>query len=854
MWRITWKGVVAHRLRYALTALSVLLGVAFIAGTFVLTDTMNSTFNGLYDQIYQGTGAVVRATQPFNPGVSFTDQRQRIDASLASTVAKVPGVRAVALDIEGYAQLVGKNGKPIGMAAANGAPTLGLGWPDVAALNPLRLVPGGQPPRAAGQVVIDKHSADVGRFAVGDKVRILTQAGPGVYTITGIATWGNADSALGATMAAFDPATAARLLGQPGKVNSINVEAAPGVSQDTLVARIQGAIHAPGIEVISGQSITAEGQQTVRQALSFIGTFLLTFGFIALFVGAFVIFNTFSIIVAQRLRELALLRAVGASRRQVLGAVLGESLVIGLVASAVGVAAGIGLAAGLKAGLAALGFSLPANGLVISPRTLVVGLLAGTVITVLSAISPARRASRIPPVAALQDVAAESRRPLVRRTAVGAVCTAIGLLVLGIGLFGHLGNRMPLIGAGAAALFIGVAALGPFIARPAGRLIGAPLARAGTIGKLGQQNAIRNSSRTAATAAALMVGVTLVSATTIMASSMKESANAVIDSALRADFVISSGASAGVDSGFSPSIERSLAALPQVSGVAGIRAGIVKVFGGVTPVVAADPVKAAPLFNVGVTQGDLAAMTPTGIAVSTQLASSKHLSLGSPVTVMYPTTGTKTYTVQAIYSQRAMAGGDYVLPLAAAEGNFRQPLDISVYVKLAPDVTTAAARPALDRALAAYPNATLMDQAQYKAQQAQQVNALLNLVYGLLALAVGIALIGIANTLALSIYERTHELGLLRAVGTTRGQLRAIVRYEALVISLFGAVEGLVLGVAFGWAAVAAMHSTGVTELVFPVTQLLVVAALAGLAGVVAAIAPSRRAARLNILRAVTTE
>ena len=239
MWRITWKGVVAHRLRYVLTALSVLLGVAFIAGTFVLTDTMNSTFNGLYDQIYQGTGAVVRATQPFNPGVSFTDQRQRIDASLAGTVAKVPGVQAVALDIEGYAQLVGKNGKPIGMAAANGAPTLGLGWSDVGALNPLRLVPGGQPPRAAGQVVIDKHSADVGRFAVGDKVRILTQAGPGVYTITGIATWGNADSALGATMAAFDPATAARLLGQPGKVNSINVEAARGVSQDTLVARLR---------------------------------------------------------------------------------------------------------------------------------------------------------------------------------------------------------------------------------------------------------------------------------------------------------------------------------------------------------------------------------------------------------------------------------------------------------------------------------------------------------------------------------------------------------------------------------------------------------------------------------------
>src|SRR5215472_11325438 len=464
MWRITWKGVVAHRLRYALTALSVLLGVAFIAGTFVLTDTMNSTFNGLYDQIYQGTGAVVRATQPFNPGVSFSDQRRTIDASLAGTVAKVPGVRAVAPGIEGYAQLVRKNGKPIGMAAANGAPTLGVAWTDVAALNPLRLMAGGQPPRTAGQVVIDKHSADVGHFAVGDKVRVLTQNSPGVYTITGIATWGSADSPLGATIAAFDPATAARVLGQPGKVNSISAEAAPGVSQDTLVTRIQNAIHTPGIEVISGQSITSEGQQTVRQALSFIGTFLLTFGFIALFVGAFVIFNTFSIIVAQRLRELALLRAVGASRGQVTATVLGESLIIGLIASAAGVAAGVGLAAGLMKGLSAIGMDLPATGLVLTTRTVVIGLVVGTLITVMSAIWPARRAARIAPVAALQDVATGPRQLPVRRAVRGAVLLAVGVAVMFTGLFGHISNRMLLVGLGAVALFIGVAVLGPFAA------------------------------------------------------------------------------------------------------------------------------------------------------------------------------------------------------------------------------------------------------------------------------------------------------------------------------------------------------------------------------------------------------
>jgi putative ABC transport system permease protein len=851
MWRVTLKGVVAHRLRYALTALAVLLGVAFIAGTFVLTDTINSTFNGLYDQIYSGTAAVVRATQPFNPGASFSSQRQLIDASLADTVAKVPGVQAVALDIEGYAQLVGRDGKPIGKAS-NGPPTLGEAWTDVAALNPLRLLPGGQPPRTSSQVVIDKHSADVGGFKVGDKVTVLTQQRPATYTITGIATWGSVDSPLGATITVFDPVTAARVLAQPGKASSISVEAAPGVSQSVLVSRIQAAIYDPKVEVVSGQAVTAEGQQTVHQALSIFTSVLLVFALIALFVGSFVIFNTFSITIAQRQRELAMLRAVGASRRQVMASVLGESLVVGLVASAAGVVAGIGLAVALKAGLAALGFALPSTGLVVSVRTVLVGLIAGTVITLVSAISPARRAARIPPVAAIQDVAAEPAQPSVRRTTRGVILTVGGAALLGLGLFGHAGNRLLLVGAGAAAVFVGIEILGPFVAGPASRLVGAPIAAHTTTGKLSRDNAMRNPSRTSATAAALMVGVALVSLTTIVASSMKVSAGTMINSAVRADFVVSGGAAGGT-SGFSPAIERSLNALPQVSTTAGIRSGVVKIYGKVTSVTASDPVKAAALFDIGVTQGRLANLTASGIAVSTQVAGSQHLRIGSPVAVTFPATGTKTFTVQVIYGVRTLAG-DYVLPLAAAEANFPQALDTDVFVKLAPGVSASAGRSAIESVLSAYPNATLMDQAQYKAQAEQQVNQLLNLVYALLALAVIIALIGIANTLALSIYERTRELGLLRAVGTTRRQLRSIVRSEALIISLVGAIEGLVLGILFGAAIAVAMHSVGVTQLSFPVVQLLAVAVLAGLAGVVAAIAPSRHAARLNVLQAVTTE
>ena len=851
MWRITLKGVVAHRLRYALTALAVLLGVAFIAGTFVLTDTMNNAFNGLYTQIYQGTAAVVRATQPFTPPTNFTSQRQLIDSSLATTVQKVPGVQAVALDIEGYAQLVGKNGKTIG-TVGNGAPTLGFAWTDVTALNPFRLLPGGQPPRGRGQVVIDKHSADVGGFTVGDKVRVLTQQGSRMYTITGIVTFGSADNLLGATITGFDPVTAARVLAQPGKTNAIDVEAPPGVSADTLVARIQAAIHTPGIEVVSGASVTAEGEQTVHQDLSYVGDFLLAFGFIALFVGVFVIFNTFTMVVAQRQRELALLRAVGASRGQVLATVLGESAIIGLIASAVGVIAGIGLAVALRAGLAGLGISLPGNGLVVSPRTVLFGLVAGTLVTLAAAIVPAWRAGTIPPVAALQDAAAEPRQPSLQRSARRLIVGALGVVVLGIGLFGHTGYSVPLVGIGAAAVFIGVAVLSPFAARPVCRLLGAPLAYS-TSGTLGERSAMRNPSRTSATAAALMVGVALVSMTTIMASSVKASADSTITSALRADFVVATGTQAGGSGGLSPNLEWSLAALPQVSEVAGIRSGVVKVSGKVTPVVAADPAKAAQLVDMGVTQGDLATMTPAGIGVSTQVASSQHLHLGSTVAVTYPTTGTKDYTVQVIYSVRDVAG-DYLLPLAAAQANFPSSLDIAIMVKLAPGVTVNAARPAINRVLAAYPNATLQDQDQYKASQTQQYNTLLNLTYALLALAVLIALIGIANTLALSIYERTRELGLLRAVGATRAQLRSMVRAEALVISAFGALEGLVLGAFFGWAIVDSMRSSGVTQLAFPVPQLLIVAVIAALAGLLAAIAPSRRAAKLNILQAVTTE
>ena len=850
MWRLTLKGAVAHRARYAMTALAVLIGVAFMSGTLILTDTIQSLFNGLYNQIYQSTGAVVRAKQAFEPTANFTHQGKRIDASLEATVVRARGVQAVAGDIGGYAQLVGPNGKLIG-SKGTGPPTLGMAWIDNPALNQLRLLPGSQPPRTSSQVVIDEHSADVGHFAVGDKVKVLTQVPPATYTVVGIATWGTASSPLGATITAFAPPTAARVLGQPGKVDQIDVQGQPGVSQSTLVHNIQAVIHDPTLEVVSGQTVAQEGQNAVSQSLSGFDNFLLAFAAVALLVGAFIIFNTFSIVVTQRTHELALLRAVGASRRQVTRSVLGESLVVGIVAAAAGLGAGIGLAFALRAGLNALGIPIPATGMVVGLRTVIVALVVGTAITVASAVIPGRRAARVPPMVAMQTEAPVAERPSAGRLRRGVRWTILGLALIVAGTFFHEKAPIVLVGAGAVFVLLGLHRLGPLVSEPVIRALGFPFARRAT-GQLARENAMRNPSRTTTTAAALMIGVALMSVVAIYASSIRASANAAITSTMKADFVVSSGGTPVSANGLSPQVERSLAALPQVSSLTGVHAGYAQIYGATTIVYASDLNKADALFNLNVKQGSFSSVTATGVAISQPVATQHHLHLGSLVDVTFPTTGRKAFTVQVIFGANHYVG-DYNLPLAAAT-NFSQNLDYQIYLKLAPGVSPSAGRTAIDRVLAPYPNASLLDQAQLKAQQAQSVNVILNLAYALLALAIVIALIGIANTLALSIYERTRELGLLRAVGMTRRQLRETVRVEAAIVSVLGVFEGLVLGLVLGVAAVRALSSQGVTQVAVPIAELIVLALVAALAGAAAAAWPARRAARLDVLQAVTTE
>jgi putative ABC transport system permease protein len=853
--RVTIKGLLAHKLRFALTALAVMLGVAFMSGTMVLTDTISRTFDNLFADVNRGTDAYVRSAQSLSSGFGGPARRQRgrVPASLVPEIESVPGAADAEGNLQFYAQLIDKKGDAIGNPQ-QGAPTFGFNWGTVKELNPYRLEPGGQAPQG-GQVVIDAASAQEAGFEVGDTITILTQGPPGQYQISGIAKFGDADSAAGSTAALFDTPTAQAITGASDQFDSISVVSDPGVSQETLKDRIAAKLDNKAYQVLTGAQITKENQSDIKNALQFFNVALIVFALIALFVGTFIIFNTFSIVVAQRLREMALLRALGASGRQVLGSVLTEAVLVGLFASVIGLGAGIVLSSGLKAVLDAFGFDIPAGGTVVTAQTVIVALVVGTSVTTLSAIVPARKASRVAPIAAMRDVATEGRPHSGRRVLIGLGIVALGVLSLFAGLFGGAGIQ--LVGLGALIVFVGVFVLGPAVARPLSDVIGWPAARVrGITGSLARDNAMRNPKRTSATAAALMIGVALVGFITIFAASAKESINAQVDESFSADYVISTGSGFGAGfGGFSPTLATDIAKLPQVGGSSPLRFNQAE-FGGSSQFFAGvDPRSATEVFNMKVEDGKVGDLAePNSVGISRSVADDKHWKIGSRVPAQFPN-GATPLTVRTIYGNGNKEGfADYTLSIATVSEHYTSQLDQYVFVKLASGVSPAEGRKAIDGVLKAYPNAELQDRTEFKDAQAAQINQLLGLIYVMLLLAVIIALIGIANTLALSIYERTRELGLLRAVGMSRRQLRSSIRWESVIISLLGTFLGLVIGLFFGWAVVEALKDQGFTKFAPPVGQLILVVIVGGFAGVLAAVFPARRAAKLDVLQAVTHE
>jgi putative ABC transport system permease protein len=845
MWKVTVKGLLAHKLRLALTALAIVLGVTFISGTFVLTDTLHNTFNTLFGHIYQKIDFEVRAKAAFtNNSGGGGAVRKPIPQSIITAVRAIPNVAAAEGTVNGFAQFVARDGKAV---TTGGAPNLGFSFDPNPQLSALQLA-AGTAPTTPNDVVMDEGTARKYHFVVGDHVRILLRDVPETFKITGVVKFGTSDNLAGATLAAFDLPTAQRLFDKVGRFDAIDVLAAPGADKAGLQHAIAKVLP-PGVEVVTGQTVANEQTSDINQALSFFSTALLVFAFISLFVGGFTIFNTFSIIVGQRTRELALLRIVGASRRQVFRSVLVEAAIVGLVASVVGLGLGVLAALGLEALLKGFGITLPSGSLVFATRTVVAALVVGLGVTVISAISPARRAVRIPPVAALVDYRGEQGESSRRRIVIGTVMAVLGIAVLAVGL---TKPAIQLVGIGAVAVFIGIGMLAPTVARPMSSVLGRPLARVFRIsGKLGRENSMRSPRRTAQTSSALMVGLALVSTIAVFGASLSKSATASVDNAISAQYIVTNSNNAGSGQ-FSNSVATAASRVPGVTAVSTVYSGE---FGFRSSLPSLTAVSTDHLSDTVILRMEAgtgaAALAAQELLIDTTTANKDHLSVGSVVPVKFAQTGNSTMRIGGIFKPNSLIGS-FLVGDGFFLSHFDSPLPVAVLIHTgsgAVDIKGAVAR-----GLTAYPNLKIQTRAEFEKTQQAQVNQLLGLVYALLALAVVIALIGIVNTLMLSVFERTHEIGLLRAVGMKRRQVRAMIRAEAVILSLFGAIIGVVVGTALGTAFAASLKQQGITDIVIPYGSLVTFLVIAALLGLGAASWPARRAAKLDVLAAIAAD
>jgi len=844
MWRAVLKGLLAHKLRLALTALAVVLGVAFVSGTLVFTDTIDRVFEQLFGESAKGVDAYVRSRSAYE-GPTGPD-RQPMPEAILETVRGVDGVAEAVGSVDGYAQIIGPDGEPI----APMAPTIGISWAPPP-LTPLTMR-AGRAPESAGEVAIDAQTAADSGFAVGDTVQVITPAGVQPFRLAGIVGFGEADNLAGATLAVFSLGEAQRLFGLSGQLTEVRVKADAGIAPGALVARLQAALPAE-VEAAEAAVVARQQADAIGEALGFLRTGLLVFAAVALFVGSFIIANTFAIVVAQRSREFALLRALGASRGQVLRAVLAEALAVGIGASLVGVALGALLARGIQGLLRAFGLSLPSGDLVLAPRTIGTGVLLGTVVTLIAAVLPARRAARIPPVAALRLVDRPHRAVGRGRIVGGAVTLALGVALMGVGLSGSVANGALLTGAAVVAVFVGVALLSPLLAGVFMRILGAPAARRGVPGRLARDSARANPRRTAATASALMIGLALVGFVATFAASLRASAVAAVDNEIRADFVLR-GPQAQIGIGFSPAVANELAALPEVAAVSRLRIGTWRdrADAGNAFLYGIDPATIQQVADLDLRAGSLAGLDARSVLIETGVAEDRGLAVGDRLAMTFARSGREELRVAGVFAPSAVFDSGFLIANDGYAQRFQQVLDHTVLVRGAKGVEVERLRAAVEAVTARYPGIEADDQTEFKERQKGQVDQLLGLVTALLLLAVGIALIGITNTLALSVFERTREIGLLRAVGMTRRQVRAMIRWEALLVSVMGAVLGAAMGALFGWAVVRSLGDDGISELVIPYGQLLGGLVAAGIAGVVAGLLPARRAARLDVLDAVS--
>jgi putative ABC transport system permease protein len=842
MLRATWRGLLARKLRLLLASLSVLLGISFASGAFVLTDSISQVFDRLFSTINSGTAVTVQGVSAFGTNSFDSNDREPVPQAVLDRVSKVDGVSSAIGTIGQLTTLILPDGKAY---KSSGPPTLGVSYHQGSPQESLTIVRGTAPVGPA-QVLVDAHTMDKEHLSLGDVVGVIGTSTQQKARITGIVRFGSTNSLAGATLLAFDPPSAQRLLGIPGTWDALSVAADPGVSDTTLRDRIAAALPAKKYEVLTSQQSAAQQSNDIKQGLRFFNTFLQVFAAVALFVGAFLIFNTFSMLVAQRTRELALMRALGASRGQVLRSVLSEAVAVGLVGGLGGLGLGIVLAKGFRSLMNAIGIEIPKGGTVVETRTVVYCLVTGVLVTVVAALVPARRAGRMAPVQALRESGPAEAKSLTRRTVVGGALLLLGVLALVSGLSA---GAIATVGLGALLSFIGVTIASPIIARPVVGVLAAPFARLGVPGKLGRGNAMRNPRRTSTTAAALMIGLALVAAMSTLGSSAKKSVTEAVGSSFGADYVLHTDQFMP----FSPAVATALADKPQLAAVAAYTEASAKVGkAGRSGVQGVDPQKLQTVLKLKVLSGDLSGLQDDQIAVSKGEAKNLgDLKVGAHVPVTWGKTGKQDMTVGAIYDNNQFAGG-YLVTDKEFASHVTSKQVVVVAVKAASSASPAQSRAAVEQAITDFPNVLVEDQAQFIKKQGDQINGILNFITGLLAFSILIAILGIINTLALSVIERTRELGLLRAVGMQRTQLKRMIRVESLVIAVFGALLGLVVGVAFGAALVDSLHDQGITEFAIPWARIVVVLLIAAVGGIIAAALPARRGARLNILQAIS--
>ena len=847
MLKVTWRNLVARKLRLLLSAFAIVLGVAFVAGSLIFTDALG----GAFDDIIEGSTADVEVA--FEGAIAFdaVQDNRTIPASVVDDLEQLPeaaGVHPVTALQTVF--VIGENGKVVG---GNGPPGLAFSptSADSVAGEPILTVVDGELPGGPEEVALDIDTAESAGYQVGDTVELVTPGTPPRLTaeLTGIVEFG-AGGLNGATLTIFEQRYMQdQFFDGQDVYSTISLSAAEGVSQTELATAAEPVLP-EGVEATPGDVLVEEAERELDEILGFIQTFLLVFAAVALVVGVFLIINTFSILVAQRSRELALLRAMGASRRQVNRSVILEALAVGIIGSTVGLGAGYLLALGLRFVFGLFGLDLSRAEFPIEPTTVAAAYAVGIVVTVVAGYLPARRASRIAPVAALRDDVALPEQTL-RRRAVGAiVLVLLGVASLVAGFVGEGGTGLSLIGLGMLLVLVGVALLSPLVARPVIRVFEVVYRRLfGTVGVLATQNALRNPRRTAATASALMVGMALVAMMSILGQSASASTDAALDEALTSQFVISNV----VGQPFSTDVAEQARRVDGVETVAQLRQGPARVDGDRIFPGAVDPRDFGLALVLPMQAGSMADLGPGTVLVSANVAEQRGLAVGDRVTMTFQG-GDVDLEVAGVMQQGAPAPNEwFVTPETFLEGGLA-PLDSFVFVNASMDADLEAVRSDLQAIVADLPTVTVKDPQGFADEQKEQINQFLYLIYALLGLSVIIAVLGVVNTLALSVIERTREVGLLRAIGVSRRQLRTVIRLESIVIAVFGALLGIAMGVAFGVGLMLALEDQGLTEIVVPWLSLLVFVLGAALVGVVAAVVPARRAARLDVLRAITTE